>query len=1208
MSKIAKKFATIATIITVVAMVVGPVAPAQALDSADLQAQVAALQAQLASLTSQLSTVQNTPSGTTGIPAVCAGISFNRNIARNSVGADVKCLQALLNQLNVNVADTGAGSPGHETTFFGGATRAAVIRFQELYKAECLTPIGLTLGTGFVGTLTRAKLNGLLVGGIAATFPAGCTSASGYSTVTGLSCATGAVTPPVLPAGCTSSAGYSPTTGQSCATGAVTPPVVVTGVVTASLASDNPVSASIVSDAGGSQSIIPMLKVNLSNGTASEIKVTSLKFLRSGISADSDLSQAYIYDGDTKLAEYNSFSSSVLTFTNSAGVVIIPANSVKTITLKVDLANGTAAGKTINFSINAATDIVSNASSVGGVFPITGNNMSTALVTDLGELDVTMVATPATPDPGVGVEVFKFTLADTNQKIELRRLVFSNIGTVAYTDLANFQLLDGATPVGSIVASANSDKTVVMDLATPLVIDKGITKTMTLKADVVAGTARTYRFSFQNMSDVVAYDAQYKVFIKPNQSDSWTIVNGTEATIQSGKVTVSRSTDSPQGNISSLATNVVLAKYKIKASGEDVKISDLTLKIYGTIAAVGMYQTAIYYDGSQIGQTTTTMNSGSAAANTGGTTFSFGNTFVLPAGVEKVIEIRSDVKTSAGGTITSGSTLTGQISAFTATGKTSAATVTIGSVTGYQLTVSAGTMAVTKNQAVPSWTATYPTGVAGGVNVLIGSFILTAGSGEGANITGISAQIASTSVPGTANTEFQNVRIFKGTYASGVQLGSALNSGGTPTASTTYTVYPSPYLALAKAESVTLNVYADILTGADTNNIRQVVIGPVYGTGLITNTSIDSSGWVSGQDAVVSAGGYVGAAIDVGTPVASLVVAGSTGVEFAKWKLSASSSPEAMSVTGLIATTTLTTATVSSVSNLVLSATIDGVASSWTGVTLTGLAANERADFGSLMTVNPLVIPAGKEAVVTLKADVASWPTAPSGGVVTFALASTTWKGEGDPTSVTVYAVGNAQTLYKSKPTVTLTAQPLPGGTFSDGTQTLIKFRIAADAKGAIDLQRVNIKVAVNDIATTTSNLSIQDISLYEVGDTTVLNDRVSINATATAAYTDYSASSTVADSIFGGALTGDPLSKTGNILLTNNDGSALTQIGAGSYVDFEVKATIAGSAQYDTMTFSLDDLSAAEDNAIKWGDTITSVIPSTSVKTIPTNTWSYTR
>ncbi len=47
------------------------------------------------------------------------------------------------------------------TGFFGSSTKIAIIRFQEKYKDEILTPIGLTKGTGFIGKLTRKKLNEL---------------------------------------------------------------------------------------------------------------------------------------------------------------------------------------------------------------------------------------------------------------------------------------------------------------------------------------------------------------------------------------------------------------------------------------------------------------------------------------------------------------------------------------------------------------------------------------------------------------------------------------------------------------------------------------------------------------------------------------------------------------------------------------------------------------------------------------------------------------------------------------------------------------------------------------------------------------------------------------------------------------------------------------------------------------------------------------
>lgn len=105
----------------------------------DLQKQIARLQAQL--------------DAALGTGATCK--KFDQNLYYGMMNNNqVECLQEFLKSQETDIYPEGL-----VTGNFLTLTKSAVIRFQERYAAEILTPIGLERGTGFVGPMTRAKIN-----------------------------------------------------------------------------------------------------------------------------------------------------------------------------------------------------------------------------------------------------------------------------------------------------------------------------------------------------------------------------------------------------------------------------------------------------------------------------------------------------------------------------------------------------------------------------------------------------------------------------------------------------------------------------------------------------------------------------------------------------------------------------------------------------------------------------------------------------------------------------------------------------------------------------------------------------------------------------------------------------------------------------------------------------------------------------------------
>ena len=106
---------------------------------------IAQLTAQLNALLAQIAAITGKP-----VAGIGGGASFKRDLKVGLKGDDVKALQVYLNSKGFTVSAKGAGSPGAETTMFGNATRAALIKFQ---KAKGIVP-----AAGYFGAKTRAYI------------------------------------------------------------------------------------------------------------------------------------------------------------------------------------------------------------------------------------------------------------------------------------------------------------------------------------------------------------------------------------------------------------------------------------------------------------------------------------------------------------------------------------------------------------------------------------------------------------------------------------------------------------------------------------------------------------------------------------------------------------------------------------------------------------------------------------------------------------------------------------------------------------------------------------------------------------------------------------------------------------------------------------------------------------------------------------------
>lgn len=130
--------------------------------TSDLEAELSDLENELMQLEAETGGLGGSSAGvmpnipTTPSSAGSVGAFFSRDLTVGDTGPDVQALQEFLNQNNFPVAQTGPGSPGNETQYFGTETQSALAAWQ---TANNVSP-----ASGYYGPITRGMIGGAVQG------------------------------------------------------------------------------------------------------------------------------------------------------------------------------------------------------------------------------------------------------------------------------------------------------------------------------------------------------------------------------------------------------------------------------------------------------------------------------------------------------------------------------------------------------------------------------------------------------------------------------------------------------------------------------------------------------------------------------------------------------------------------------------------------------------------------------------------------------------------------------------------------------------------------------------------------------------------------------------------------------------------------------------------------------------------------------------
>lgn len=678
------------------------------------------------------------------------------------------------------------------------------------------------------------------------------------------------------------------TVGSEVTTGpGVTPPP-ATGGLSVSVSPSTPAGTVL---AGGTV-FNNVLTLRFTAGSAAA-SITGLTITKDGLIQNNWITGVSVWQGTSRQGNILTSLTSDGKATFSFGTAIaIPANSTVDLDVKANLSASATSG-TFAFKVGAASDIsLSGGATVSGTFPVMGNGFNVVNSGAIGSYTITAQAVGGNTTSGAAANLdigtsqkeagkMQFNETTGREDILISQITIYVEGSTQEKDLTNWKLKG---PDGALLAE-NPTKSwpyVTFTLATAYRVPEGVTRTLSVFVDPVDGADRYFRIHIQNDYDVLIRGNETGAYIAPASFSDQSASDGFWR-LKQGALTVTLTSGSPSGNIAVGTQDAVLAKFDLKAVGEQLEIRKMDLEIVEASSSTVEQLTgnlkvqsddgAVTYlslaaDTTNLQRTSDTMES---------TRFDLNTYIVIPSGTTKTLKVVGTLKTTATSAQTYKASI-GNFYTYRASTKdfTDLLTSTVGQ-DGNTLTVQTSALTISKNTSVADKNVAI-----GANNMVLGSFVFQAGSAEGLNISSITVTYNE-----DPSDEITNVAV----YAKSVQFGSTI---GTPAATSDSF---SGTLSVAKSETVTVEVKGNVKSDTALANGTVVMkISGVSATGQTTSnsitakntsgTAISSSVTVDGQTITYKTG-TLQITKDAASPVSKIIIAGTTGVELEKLRFEA---------------------------------------------------------------------------------------------------------------------------------------------------------------------------------------------------------------------------------------------------------------------------------------------------------------------------------